>query len=98
MTVRVLLVDDHTLVRQAVAQMLDMHPALSIAGQAGSVAEGRQLLQRPSRAPEFAAALYRRCAFRGRISSNRKGASWSASVDPDGPSWLWRPQHAPAAF
>ena len=45
MTVRVLLVDDHTLVRQAVAQMLDMHPALSIAGQAGSVAEGRQLLQ-----------------------------------------------------
>ncbi len=44
MTIRVLLIDDHTLVRQAVAQMLDMHPAITVVGQAGSVAEGRQLL------------------------------------------------------
>ncbi len=44
MTTRVLLIDDHTLVRQAVAHMLDSHPAISVVGQAGSVAEGRALL------------------------------------------------------
>lgn len=39
------LVDDHTLVRQAVARMIADEPGLSIAGQAGSTAEAMALLE-----------------------------------------------------
>ncbi len=37
--VRVGLVDDHTVVRQAVGQMIDADPAMSVVAQAGSLAE-----------------------------------------------------------
>lgn len=40
----VVLVDDHQLVRQAVARMLDSEPDLSVVGQAGSVAEALPLI------------------------------------------------------
>ncbi len=37
--IRVGLVDDHTVVRQAVGHMIDADPAMTVVGQAGSVAE-----------------------------------------------------------
>ena len=42
--IRVLLVEDHTSFRQALALMLDREPDLEIVGQAGTVAEARALL------------------------------------------------------
>ena len=44
MTVSVTLVDDHTLVRQAVARMIADDPGFTIASQAGSAAEAMALL------------------------------------------------------
>lgn len=42
--IRVLLVEDHTSFRQALALMLGREPDLTIVGQAGTVAEARSLL------------------------------------------------------
>jgi PAS domain S-box-containing protein len=44
-SVRVLLVEDHTAVRQAIATMLEREPDLHVAGQAASLAEARELLE-----------------------------------------------------
>jgi len=46
MQVSVVLVDDHTVVRQSVAGMLDSHDELTVVGQAGSLAEGEELMSR----------------------------------------------------
>jgi DNA-binding NarL/FixJ family response regulator len=43
-TIRVLLVEDHTVVRQALALAFGMEPELEVVGQAGSVAEAREML------------------------------------------------------
>src|SRR3954466_3193800 len=42
--VRVLLVEDHTAVREAIAGMFERKPDLTVVGQAGSLAEARELL------------------------------------------------------
>lgn len=44
MTINVILVDDHTLVREAIARMIETDPDLSVVGQAGSLTEARTLL------------------------------------------------------
>ncbi len=41
---RILLVEDHASLRQAVASMLEREPGFTVVGQAGSVAEARQML------------------------------------------------------
>jgi DNA-binding NarL/FixJ family response regulator len=46
MQVSVVLVDDHAVVRQSVAGMLDSHDELTVVGQAGSLAEGEELMSR----------------------------------------------------
>lgn len=46
MTVRVLLVDDHTIVREGIARIIDAEPDLTVTGQAASAAEGQALLDR----------------------------------------------------
>ncbi len=46
MTINVAVIDDHTLVREAVCQMIDSEPDLAVVGQAGGVSEGRALLSR----------------------------------------------------
>ncbi len=51
MTISVVLVDDHAVVREAVAGMLAAQPEVSIVGQAGSLAEGRALFDRLLRTP-----------------------------------------------
>jgi len=51
MQVSVVLVDDHAVVRQSVAGMLDSHDELTVVGQAGSLAEGEELMSRLSVAP-----------------------------------------------
>jgi PAS domain S-box-containing protein len=43
--VRVLLVEDHTAVRQAIAAMFEREPDFDVVGQAGSLAEARGMLQ-----------------------------------------------------
>jgi len=43
-TIRVLLVEDHTVFRQALALAFGMEPELEVVGQAGSVAEAREML------------------------------------------------------
>ena len=40
-----MVIDDHTLVREAVCRMIDSEPDLHVVGQAGSLTEGRVLLQ-----------------------------------------------------
>lgn len=45
MSITVTLVDDHTLVRQAVARLIEDEPGLMVAGQAGSAAEALALLE-----------------------------------------------------
>lgn len=45
MTISVLLIDDHTLVRQAVGHLLGAHPQITVVGQAGTLAEGRELMR-----------------------------------------------------
>jgi PAS domain S-box-containing protein len=42
---RVLLVEDHTAVRQAIASMFEREPDFNVVGQAGSLAEARGMLQ-----------------------------------------------------
>lgn len=42
--IRILLVDDHPASREPLAELLDRQPDLTVAGQAGSVAEARALL------------------------------------------------------
>jgi len=42
--IRILLVDDHPASREPLAELLDRQPGLTVAGQAGSVAEARALL------------------------------------------------------
>jgi PAS domain S-box-containing protein len=42
--VRVLLIEDHVAVREAIAAMLDREPDLTVVGQAGSLAEARGML------------------------------------------------------
>ena len=44
MTINVVVIDDHTLVREAVCRMIDSEPDLSVVGQAGGIAEGRTVL------------------------------------------------------
>lgn len=44
MTVRVLLIDDHTLFRKGLAELLERNEQISVAGVAGSAAEARKLL------------------------------------------------------
>lgn len=44
MTVRVLLVDDHTLFRKGLAELLERNEQISVAGVAGSADDARQLL------------------------------------------------------
>jgi DNA-binding NarL/FixJ family response regulator len=44
MTIRVFLVDDHHIVRDGIARIVDSEPDLTVTGQAGSTAEGRALL------------------------------------------------------
>jgi DNA-binding NarL/FixJ family response regulator len=44
MTIRVFLVDDHNIVREGIARIVDFEPDLTVTGQAGSAAEGRALL------------------------------------------------------
>ncbi len=51
MTISVVLVDDHAVVREAVAGMLGAQPEVSVVGQAGSLAEGRALFDRLLRTP-----------------------------------------------
>ncbi len=46
MNINVVVVDDHTLVREAVCRMIDSEPDLNVVAQAGSVAEGRAVLQK----------------------------------------------------
>lgn len=46
MTITVVLVDDHILVRQGVAHLLQTEPGLSVVGQASTIAEGRQAVAR----------------------------------------------------
>ena len=46
MPISVALVDDHAVVREAVAGMLDMQDDVRVVGQAGSLADGRALLER----------------------------------------------------
>lgn len=46
MTISVALVDDHAVVREAVAAMLAAHDDIAVVGQAGSLADGRALLDR----------------------------------------------------
>ena len=41
---RVLIVDDHVAVRQALASVIDQEPTFAVVGQAGSLAEARQML------------------------------------------------------
>ena len=41
MSINVMVIDDHTLVREAVCRMIDSEPDLHVVGQAGSVSEGR---------------------------------------------------------
>lgn len=51
MTISVVLVDDHAVVREAVAGMLNAQDEVSVVGQAGSLAEGRALFDRLLRTP-----------------------------------------------
>jgi DNA-binding NarL/FixJ family response regulator len=44
MTINVVVIDDHTLVREAVCRMIDSEPDLAVVGQAGGIAEGRTVL------------------------------------------------------
>ena len=44
MSINVMVIDDHTLVREAVCRMIDSEPDLHVVGQAGSVTEGRAVL------------------------------------------------------
>lgn len=46
MNINVVVVDDHTLVRDAVCRMIECEPDLSVVAQAGSVSEGREVLNR----------------------------------------------------
>ena len=46
MTINVAVIDDHTLVREAVCRMIDSEPDMAVVGQAGGVNEGRALLAR----------------------------------------------------
>jgi two-component system, NarL family, response regulator DegU len=39
-TIKVLVVDDHTIVREGTARMLELHPEVEVVGQAGSAREG----------------------------------------------------------
>lgn len=44
MTIRVVIVDDHNLVREGIARMIDSEPDLSVVGQASSLASGQTLV------------------------------------------------------
>jgi DNA-binding NarL/FixJ family response regulator len=44
MTINVVVIDDHTLVREAVCRMIDSEPDLAVVGQAGGIAEGKSVL------------------------------------------------------
>ena len=44
MTIRVVIVDDHNLVREGIARMIDSEPDLSVVGQASSLAAGQTLV------------------------------------------------------
>ena len=44
MTIRVVIVDDHNLVREGIARMIDSEPDLSVVGQASSLAGGQTLV------------------------------------------------------
>ena len=51
MTLKVLLVDDHAVVREGVAAMLGAQNDMEVVGQASSLAEGHVLLERALSAP-----------------------------------------------
>jgi len=44
MTIRVVIVDDHNLVREGIARLIDSEPDLSVVGQASSLAAGQTLI------------------------------------------------------
>jgi DNA-binding NarL/FixJ family response regulator len=44
MTIRVVIVDDHNLVREGIARLIDSEPDLSVVGQASSLAAGQTLV------------------------------------------------------
>ena len=44
MTINVVVIDDHTLVREAVCRMIDSEDDLKVVGQAGGIAEGKAVL------------------------------------------------------
>ena len=44
MTIRVVIVDDHNLVREGIARMIDSEPDLSVVGEASSLAAGQTLV------------------------------------------------------
>lgn len=43
--IRILLVEDHHVLREALAQMLEREPAFTVVGQAGTLAEAREMLR-----------------------------------------------------
>lgn len=46
-TIRVLLVDDHRLITEALRRLLELEPDISVVGVAGSVAEAKELARNP---------------------------------------------------
>ena len=44
MTIRVVIVDDHNLVREGIARLIGSEPDLVVVGQASSLAEGQALI------------------------------------------------------
>ena len=44
--VKVIIIDDHTLVRAGIARLIDSEPGLSVVGEASNVTEGADMLRR----------------------------------------------------
>jgi DNA-binding NarL/FixJ family response regulator len=80
--IEVHLVDDHTLVREAVAQMLDAHPEITVVAQAGSLGEAQRLAAL-GRGPAAPAAAVDAAA--DAADGSRDASVWVVDVSmPDG--------------